>query len=110
MVYYTIIALFLGMALIFGRRAGCHTICWMAAFMIIGRWIRNRVPWPALRLKAEPDKCRDCQTCTRTCPMSLEVNGMVQRADMEDGECILCGTCVDGCSQDAIRFSFSAGR
>jgi ferredoxin len=42
--------------------------------------------------------------------MSLDVNGMVARADMEDGECILCGTCVDGCPKGAIHFGFSAGR
>jgi ferredoxin len=35
---------------------------------------------------------------------------MVQQADMEHSECILCGSCVDGCSQSAIHFSFSAGR
>jgi len=35
---------------------------------------------------------------------------MVERFDMEDAECILCGTCVDGCNQDAIRFSFSGGK
>jgi polyferredoxin len=110
MIYYIILALFLGLALIFGRRAGCHTICWMAPFMIIGRWIRNRFKWPALRLVAKPAKCSNCQTCTRNCPMSLDVNGMVQRAEMEDGECILCGNCVDGCSKDAIHFSLSAGR
>ena len=110
LIYYIILALFLGMALIFGRRAGCHTICWMAPFMILGRWIRNRVRWPSLRLVAAPDQCSNCQRCTRTCPMSLDVNAMVQRADMEDSECILCGTCVDGCTQEAIRFSFSGGR
>jgi len=110
MIYYIIIALFLGLAAIFGRRAGCHTVCWMAPFMIIGRGIRNRGRWPSLRLIAAPDKCSDCLTCTRNCPMSLDVNGMVQRANMENDECILCGNCVDGCSRDAIRFSFSAGR
>jgi len=110
MVYYVIIALFLGMAWIFGRRAGCHTICWMAPFMILGRKIRNLLSWPSLRLKASPDKCSDCMTCTRNCPMSLDVNGMVRSGHMEDSECILCGSCVDGCSQDAIRFSFSAGK
>jgi polyferredoxin len=77
--------------------------------MIIGRWLRSRVRWPSLRLRAEPDKCSNCQTCTRNCPMSLDVDGMVQRADVEDGGCILCGNCVDGCTQDAICFSFSAG-
>jgi len=109
MIYYIIVALFLGLALIFGRRAGCHTVCWMAPFMIIGRWIRNRVRWPSLRLQAETDRCTDCLTCIRNCPMSLDVNGMVQRADMENDECILCGNCVDRCPKDAIRFSFSAG-
>jgi ferredoxin len=42
--------------------------------------------------------------------MSLDANGMVQSEQMEDSECILCGNCVDGCSKDAIRFSFSGGR
>lgn len=110
MVYFIIVALFLGLAVIFGRRASCHYICWMAPFMIIGRWIRNKVKWPALRLVAKPEKCSACQSCTRGCPMSLDVHQMVKVADMEDAECILCGSCVDGCSKDAIRFSFSAGR
>jgi ferredoxin-type protein NapH len=109
-IYYIIIALFFGLAVIFGRRAGCHTICWMAPFMILGRKLRNLARWPALRLVAEPDKCSDCQTCTRNCPMSLDVNAMVQRADMETSECILCGNCVDGCTRSAIRFSFSGGK
>jgi polyferredoxin len=110
MIYYIIIALFLGMAVIFGRRAGCHTICWMAPFMVIGRRLRNLARWPALRLVAQPANCSNCQTCTRNCPMSLDVNDMVQRAQMEDSECILCGNCVDGCSKAAIRFAFSAGK
>jgi polyferredoxin len=110
MIYYIIAGLFLVLAVAFGRRAGCHTICWMAPFMILGRKVRNLARWPALRLKAEPAKCSDCLTCSRECPMSLDVHQMVQRADMEDGECILCGTCVDGCTKKAIRFSFSGGR
>jgi ferredoxin-type protein NapH len=110
MIYYIVIAVFLGLAVILGRRAGCHTICWMAPFMIIGRWIRNRVGWPSLRLVAEPAQCTNCQTCTRNCPMSLDVNAMVQQASMGDGECILCGGCVDGCPKKAIRFSFSGGK
>jgi len=26
--------------------AGCHSICWMAPFMMIGRWVRNRLAGP----------------------------------------------------------------
>jgi polyferredoxin len=109
-IYYFVIALFVGLAVFVGRRAGCHTICWMAPFMMIGRWLRNRLAWPSLRLKAEPSACADCKKCTSNCPMSLDVNAMVQIGKMENAECILCGTCVDNCAKQAIRFSFSSGK
>ncbi len=110
LIYYVVIGLFIGLAVMLGRRAGCHTICWMAPFMIIGRWIRNRFAWPSLRLEADASSCTNCKTCTSNCPMSLDVNQMVQREQMEHPECILCGSCVVGCSRDAIRYAFSAGK
>jgi polyferredoxin len=109
-IYYVILALFLIPALILGRRASCHTICWMAPFMILGRKVRNLARWPALRLKADEDACIDCGRCTRDCPMSLEVNQMIHAETMENSGCILCGTCVDTCPKDAIHYSFSAGK
>jgi len=109
-IYYAVIALFVGLAAFVGRRAGCHTICWMAPFMMVGRWIRNRFAWPSLKLAADASACSDCKTCTKNCPMSLDVNAMVQLQRMEQAECILCGTCVDNCAKKAIRYSFSAGR
>ncbi len=108
-VYYIIIALFLGLALAFGRRAGCHTICWMAPFMVLGRKVRNLFRWPALRLEADEEACIDCGRCTRDCPMSLEVNEMVHADTMENSGCILCGNCVDTCPKDVIHYTFSAG-
>ncbi|HEX9116816.1 MAG TPA: 4Fe-4S binding protein [Anaerolineae bacterium] len=108
-VYYVVTGLFLALAWLAGRRAACHTLCWMAPFMILGRALRNAVRWPALRLVADPARCSDCKTCTTNCPMSLDVNGLVHAGSMEHRECILCGTCVDGCAKDAIRYSFSAG-
>jgi ferredoxin-type protein NapH len=109
-IYYVVVGLFVGLALFVGRRAGCHTLCWMSPFMIVGRWLRNRLAWPSLRLVADNSACADCKKCTSNCPMSLDVNGMVQIEKMEHAECILCGTCVDNCSQKAIRYSFSAGK
>jgi polyferredoxin len=108
--YYSVLALFIGLAILLGRRAGCHTICWMAPFMIIGRWIRNRFAWPSLRLMADPSVCADCKKCTSNCPMSLDVNAMVQTGNMENADCILCGTCVDNCAKKTIRYSFSYGK
>jgi ferredoxin-type protein NapH len=110
LIYYLVIGLFVGLAVFAGRRAGCHTICWMAPFMIIGRWIRNRFGWPALRLVADAEVCADCKKCTSNCPMSLDVNAMVQMEKMEQPECILCGTCVDNCAKKAIQYAFSSGK
>jgi hypothetical protein len=38
-------------SLVFGKRAGCHYICWMTPFMSIGRKIRNILKYPSLRLR-----------------------------------------------------------
>jgi len=109
-IYYGVIGVFFGLAVVVGRRAGCHAICWMAPFMMIGRWIRNRLGWPSLRLVADASACADCKKCTSNCPMSLDVNGMVRQNAMEHSECILCGTCVDNCTKKVIRYSFSSGK
>jgi ferredoxin-type protein NapH len=109
MVYYTVVGLLTLLAVAFGRRAGCHIICWMAPFMILGRKIRNLIDWPALRLRSDVAKCIDCLSCTRWCPMSIDVHGLVRSGDMEHRECILCGTCVDTCPKDVIHYSFSGG-
>ena len=108
--YYIVVGIFLALSVFVGRRAGCHTICWMAPFMILGRKLRNLGNWPALRLRAETEKCINCKKCTRDCPMSLDVNGLVQKGVMEHSECVLCGTCVDVCPKDVIHYSFSKGK
>ncbi len=104
-IYYGVIFLFWLLALTVGRRAGCHSVCWMAPFMIIGRKISNGLRLPALRLKAQPEICTGCETCTSNCPMSLQVSAMVKRGKMENAECILCGNCVDGCKANAICYT-----
>ena len=109
-IYYGVVGLFVALPMLVGRRAACHSVCWMAPFMILGRTARNTAAWPALRLKADPNQCSNCKTCTTNCPMSLDVNAMVQQRQMEHSECILCGTCVDNCARKAIVYTFSAGK
>ncbi|WP_340820121.1 4Fe-4S binding protein [Methanolobus sp. WCC4] len=108
-VYYVVIAVLLVLSLAYGKRAGCHYICWMAPFMVIGRKIRNILKYPSLRLKANKDDCINCRKCSKICPMSLDVNAMVSNGKMENSECILCGECVDTCPKDVISYSFSSG-
>jgi ferredoxin-type protein NapH len=105
-IYYFIIALFAVITFVCGRRAGCHYFCWMAPFMIIGSKIKNKLSYPSLKLKAEPEKCINCNACSKQCPMSLEVNRMVQKNNMNNSECILCGMCIDSCNKRAIKYSF----
>ncbi len=65
---------------------------------------------PSLRLEAAPEKCVGCEQCAKHCSMSLDVSKMVKTGKMENDECVLCGVCVDGCKQGAIRFTFRTAR
>lgn len=105
-IYFGVVALFFGAAVAMGRRGGCHALCWMAPFMIIGRKAGNTLKTPALRLEADPSKCTSCGTCTESCPMSVDVQSLVQSGAVEHAECSLCGTCADSCPRDVIRFAF----
>ncbi len=78
-IFIAIAGLIAGLALAAGKRASCHTICWMAPFMIIGRKLRNVANWPSLQLQADKTKCINCKVCNQKCPMSLAVNSMVQQ-------------------------------
>ena len=95
-------------ALVAGKRAACHTICWMAPFVIIGTRIKDALGYPSLHLIADKTRCVQCQECSKNCPMSLDVHEMVQNSSMANTECILCGTCVDTCPRKVIKYSFNS--
>jgi ferredoxin-type protein NapH len=105
--FYIILGLLSLLAIIIGKRAFCHYICWMSPFMIIGRKISNFLKTPVLKLKAKKEACNSCGKCSTVCPMSLDVKSMVQTKKTENPECILCGECIDHCPQKAISYSFS---
>jgi len=96
--------------LILGRRAMCHYLCWMAPFMIIGQKIGDLLKIPRVHLSTKRDDCINCMSCTKNCPMSLEVNDMVQKGDLTNSECILCGTCIDVCPKSVIKYDFGKGK
>jgi polyferredoxin len=104
--FFLVVFVFFILALIFGKRAACHSICWMSPFMILSRKLRNALKFPAYQLNAFPDSCSKCGTCTKNCPMSLPVTSMVEEQKMENVECILCANCVDNCSRKAIVLKF----
>lgn len=104
-IYFAVVALFLGLALALGRRGGCHAVCWMAPFMIIGRRLGTLLRLPAVRLRADTSRCVACGTCTRECPMGLPVQDMVAAGHMDNDECVLCCTCADACPQGTIALT-----
>ena len=104
-IFFVQIAFITAFAIFAGRRGFCHYFCPIAVIMIIGRKIRNIIRWPAIHLSADSSLCTDCRKCSKCCPMGLDVNSMVRKDRMENAECILCGCCVDACSQHAVRYS-----
>jgi polyferredoxin len=107
-VYFGVLALIFLPAVIAARRGFCHSLCWMAPFMIVGTKLRDLARLPGLRLHAEAASCKRCGTCGKNCPMSLDVPAMVASGSMRHAECILCATCVDGCPQGVIRYALRA--
>lgn len=78
--YYGVMLLLVLPALIHGRRATCHYICWMAPFMVIGSTIGRLLHIPQLHIEAEGDACVGCGQCNKACPMGLDVKAMAAGA------------------------------
>jgi ferredoxin-type protein NapH len=94
-------------ALLLGRRGFCRYFCWYALLNIGGTLIARMIRLPHLSLRANSQQCISCMRCSRNCPMSLPVQQMVSSGQTYHVECILCGTCVDGCPQDALDYSWT---
>jgi ferredoxin-type protein NapH len=105
-VYGIVVMTFISLGLLFGRRTGCHTICWISPFMIIGRRMALAARIPTLHLRTAPDSCVACHRCTTVCPMSLDVEDLVAGGEITDDNCILCGKCVNTCHRETIRWGW----
>ncbi len=108
LIYYGVILLLVIPALIHGRRAACHYICWMAPFMVIGSSIGRLLHLPQLHIEADKDKCVSCGKCSRVCPMGLDVKELVKDGrNAKCTECIQCGACVDECPKSVLKYKFT---
>ncbi len=104
-VYYGVILILVAPALIHGRRAACHYICWMAPFMAIGSTVGRWLHLPQLHIEAEKGKCISCGMCNKACPMGLDVKKMVSEGRCgKCTECIQCGECIDKCQKNVLKY------
>lgn len=103
-IYAVVVSLIYLFTLMTGRRGMCHSLCWMAPFMVIGETIADFFHIPRFRLKAKPDDCVSCGKCSRICPMGLNIAEMVKSGRLDNTECINCLECVDECPKKAISF------
>lgn len=101
-IYFVVTTIIYLFSLLTGKRGMCHSICWMAPFMVIGEKIADFLHIPRFRLKADSNVCVSCKQCNRSCPMGLDVLEMVKSGQMDSTECISCLECVDGCPKKVI--------
>jgi len=104
-IYYGVILLLVLPAILHGRRAACHYICWMAPFMVIGSTVGRWLHIPQLHIEAKKEDCISCGKCNTICPMGLDVKTLVAEGKTAScTECIRCGACVDGCPKKALEY------
>lgn len=104
-IYYGVIMLLVLPALIHGKRASCHYICWMAPFMVIGSTLGRILHLPQIHIEADRNACIECGQCNRACPMGLDVKSMVSEGNnAKCTECIQCGACIDSCPKKVLKY------
>ncbi len=104
-IYYGVVLILVLPALIHGKRATCHYICWMAPFMVIGSSLGRVLHLPQLHIEAEKTDCVSCGRCSKVCPMGLDVKQMVaEEKNQSCTECIQCGACVDACPKKVLKY------
>lgn len=79
-------------------RPFCKYLCPLGA--LYGLFNRFSV----LGLRIDRAACTGCGTCTRTCPMDVDV-----LADIDSAECIRCGACKASCPEGAIAWRVGHG-
>lgn len=111
-IYYGIVFLFLIPAVVHGKRANCHYICWMAPFMIMGYKFGRLLYLPQLKIKTQRESCISCGACSKVCPMSVDVKKLVADSagensrigELRTAECILCGECISACPKKVLNY------
>ena len=55
-----------------------------------------------LQYKIDPDKCKGCTLCARTCPADAIIGSVREVHMINPEQCLKCGACIDKCRFGAI--------
>ncbi len=90
-----LLLLLIVVGMILQERFFCQCLCPMGAVFSLLPEI------PLLSMKRDQNNCiPNCQLCRKNCPVSIKV----QENSIQEGECIRCGRCMQGCPKGNIRF------
>lgn len=79
-----------------GGRTWCNTIC------PVGSLLGMLSKYSRLKIAIDTNACNGCRKCERNCKASC-INGKEHEIDYS--RCVVCGDCIEMCSQKAISFS-----
>jgi len=106
------VVILLAFEIFFSRRAWCTYVCPVGTTYNFLGWISMTKP------KWDMDKCDHCNACIRACPEDHVLEFIKPKYDKErkekgittqlvvNGDCTLCGRCMDVCHTDAYNYDF----
>lgn len=83
-----------------GNRFFCKYVC------PIGGLQSLIAKFSLLKIKIDHSKCINCKICSKNCQMSVNIDHYIASGDpcVRDGNCIVCGDCIDKCPKKALKF------
>jgi len=83
------------------NRAFCKYLCPITVFLKAGSRLS------VLKIGKTRGECSRCGTCSRVCPMNIDVMGYINRGErVLSSECILCLTCTTACPENILGVTF----
>ncbi|MGB9619161.1 MAG: 4Fe-4S binding protein, partial [Armatimonadota bacterium] len=84
------------LALVWHQRTWC-------AFCPIGT-IQNAIGGRKNLLRIDADRCRECATCEKACPMNLPIVKHKAEGVVSEPDCLRCPECINVCPAGALRW------
>jgi len=92
---------------LFVERLGCRYLCPYGALMSLLLKVGNILKIPRLLLSINKEMCVNCELCSGSCPMQIDVD---KESKVTDTECILCQRCKEKCPRQGIGCEFCSDR